>query len=67
MERLKLAAPPMPSSKAREVADGRKRKCHIGSGIAQHADTLADKDLVHDIIKRADQKTYDGRDAEFCN
>ena len=47
--------------------DGRKRKCHIGSGIAQHADTLADKDLVHDIIKRADQKTYDGRDAEFCN
>ena len=47
--------------------DGRKRKRHIGSSIAQHADTLADKDLVHDIIKRTDQKTYDGWDAEFCN
>src|SRR5699024_10220351 len=45
-------------------AGNRQGKSHIGGGISQRADAVADKKLVDDIIKSADQHGDDAGNGE---
>lgn len=55
----KLRGTADPQKQGYHKADGGQWVRHIGGGIAQVADSLPDKNLVHDVIKRTDQRGCD--------
>lgn len=64
MERLKLAAPPMPKSRETAVQVMVRGKSDVGGSVSLHTDAVADEELVYHIVEGAHEHGDDTGNGE---